>query len=63
MFEGREWCTEEQPVQRPKERSVPGMFEEHPGSHCSWRGLSREQDYVRGKGIGRLDHVESCRPL
>lgn len=43
MFEGREWRTEKQPVQRPKERGVHGMFEEHPGRHCIWRELSKEQ--------------------
>lgn len=43
MFEGREWRTEKQPVQRPKERGVHGMFEEHPGRFCIWRELSKEQ--------------------
>lgn len=43
MFEGREWRTEKQPVPRPKERGIPGMFEEHPGSHCVWRELSKDQ--------------------
>lgn len=49
-------------------RSVPGMFGQQQGSHCSWRGLSKgensrnENSSQRMKEMGSVGHVESCRP-